>query len=545
MGGLAAGRPRLARRWAAVLALLSLAACGEPRQPNVLLISIDTLRADHLGCYGYERDTSPRIDALAREGVLFENALSSTSWTLPAHMTMLSGLPISVHGACEERHFDRQDDHGQRIPPPLRGELVSSALRAAGYRTAGFYSWKYLDDSFGFDSGFDVWQRCGIDLYSHPVLGVELARLRQTGEVEAMRELAFAFRELIDPRRPSSPEVVGEATRWLDAHTGDERPFFLFVHLFDVHDPYKPPKEFDRFGDPAYAGPIDVKHAQLISERVYPGMPPEDLARLISLYDGGIAYVDDQVGKLLDHLDALGLAEDTLVILTSDHGEEFFEHGTIGHRQHLYRESVAVPLVLRQPGRLPAGKRVAETVGLIDLAPTILAATGTPPPHELPGVDLGAVANAHSPGGERTYTSTLFVFGGRELAYREIGLARGSRHSVLTFCPDEFWSGEAYDWTVDRDELGAPLLFDSRSALGRDVREHLGRVVQAYRTLRERLPMRGAGLRALDDIEKKQLRALGYTGLSDPTAQVEEGDHTCVEGCIWGPRGAETLDSRP
>jgi arylsulfatase A-like enzyme len=531
----------LARRliWAA---LFVVAGCSREPQVNVLLISVDTLRADHLGCYGYAKPTSPRIDALAKEGVLFENAFSSTSWTLPAHMTMLTGLPISAHGVCEDRHYDRHDEKGERIPPPLRGRIVAEALRANDYRTAGFYCWKYLDDSFGFDAGFDVWQRCGVDLYSHPVLGVELARLRKVGDVEGMKTLALAYPELLAPRN-TSPEAVDAAISWLDAGRAkqDERPFFLFVHLFDVHDPYKPPKEFDRFGDPAYAGPIDEAHAHPTAEGVKAGMPAEDLARLVSLYDGGIAFVDSQIGRLLDHLDAAGLAENTLVILTADHGEEFFEHGDVGHRQQLYRESIAVPLILRQKGKLAPNARIAENVGLVDVVPTILAATRTEALHALPGVDLGAIARGESGGANRVYESTLFVFDKPEIAYRQVSVVTGDHHAVLTFCPDEFWRGELYNERKDPHERLAPRDFDSRSDTGREVLSRLVPLVRAYASLRASLPDRGVGLRPLDDLEKKQLSQMGYTGLSDPAVRTVDGSGTCTEGCIWGPASSEKL----
>ncbi|MCE9595572.1 MAG: sulfatase [Planctomycetes bacterium] len=527
-------RRRAIERTGALLALLVGlvgAACSREPRVNVLLISIDTLRADHLHCYGYEPETSPRIDALAKEGVLFENAVSSTSWTLPAHLTMLSGLPISAHSVCEERLYDRHDAHDVRIPPPLRGNLVSEPLSAAGYRTAGFYSWKYLDDSFGFDAGFDVWERRGLDLFSHPTLGLEFGRLRKAKDVEGMKAMLAAYPELVDPKRRTSPEVVDSAIEWLDGtRSGGDAPFFLFVHLFDVHAPYKPPEGFDRFGpkpsDPASDEPV---------------VPREHLRRQIGLYDGGIAYVDSQVGRLLDHLDQLGLAENTLVILTADHGEEFMEHGALGHRQQLYRESIGVPLILRQKGEFTAGRRVAETVGLVDIVPTILAATKVEPLHALPGADLGAIARGEAGPKERVYTSELFVFAGNEVAYRQVALARGSEHTLVTFCADDFWRGETYDWKIDAHELAAPRTFDSRGEYGRGVRAQLLRTARAYRRLRDGLPQRGQGLRELDEVELKQLKALGYTGLSEAETPTIDSDRTCMEGCLWGPPTAEPL----
>jgi arylsulfatase A-like enzyme len=531
MVGRAQQTSRVLARAFGALSLLVAVGCARDERVNVLLISIDTLRADHLHCYGYERETSPRIDRLASEGVLFENAVSSTSWTLPAHLTMLSGLPISAHAVCEDRLYDRHDEHDVRIPPPLRGNLVSEALAPAGYRTAGFYTWKYLDDSFGFDAGFDVWERCGIDLFSHPTLGLELGRMRKAGDVEGIKAMLRAYPELVDPNRRTSPDAIDSAMRWLDTTraSGDD-PFFLFVHLFDVHAPYKPPPAFDRFG-PKPSDPSSGKET----------IPRELLQQSIGRYDGGIAYVDSEVGRLLDHLERLGLDENTLVILTADHGEEFVEHGGLGHRQSLYRESIAVPLILRWKGELDAGRRIAETVGLVDVVPTILAATKVAPLHALPGTDLGAVARGEATAGERSYVSELFVFDGETVVYRQIGWTRGREHTLLTFCADDFWRGETYDWRTDVHELAAPLTFDSRSETGRAMRDELLRQARAYRKLRDGLPQRGQGLRELDDMEKKQLQALGYTGLAGPEARTIDSDRTCMEGCVWGPPTAEAL----
>ncbi len=528
------------RTAAARVLLACLLACpgcggGAAVRPNVLLISIDTLRADHLSCYGYERATSPRIDALAEQGVLFERAVSTTSWTLPAHLSMLTGLPISAHGVCDDRLWDRKDARGKPIPPPLRGTFVSESLQAEGYATAGFYTWKYLDDQFGFGPGFDHWERLGWDFFSHPEVGARYLELRQADDTEGLKALAAAHPELLDPARRTSPEAIDRAMAWLDEERAAEqsRPFFLFVHLFDVHDPYQPPPEFDRFGDPAYAGSIDGARVTSPDSPVRGDMPPADLERLVSLYDGGIAFVDAQVGRLLDHLEERGLARDTLVILTSDHGEEFFEHGQKTHRRQLYVESVEVPLILRWPARLPRGERVGGTVGLIDLVPTILAATEVPAKLALPGTDLLGFARGQSSNEARTYSSLLFRFEGGKAIERQMGLFFGDEHALLSCSDGGPCKVRLYDLSRDPRERGDPSAVELADPAARSIDERIARLRSSLGALRARLPDRGAELPALSDLDKSQLAALGYTGVSEESESETASERLCLDGCVW------------
>ena len=157
------------------------------------------------------------------------------------------------------------------------------------------------------------------------------------------------YPELFDIGRPTAPEVVDRGLEWLRAEVadGDEQPIFLFLHLFDVHDPYTPPSPYDELYDPDYEGPIDGRDITGAESLVHKDMPARDLEHLLALYDGGISWIDSEVGRVLDALEELGLTEDTLVVITSDHGEEFFEHERKTHRKQLYRESVHVPLLLR------------------------------------------------------------------------------------------------------------------------------------------------------------------------------------------------------
>ncbi len=524
--------------WIAAL----LPACSDPqeRRPNIVLVSIDTLRADHASCYGYERKTTPNLDALARQGVLYERAVSTTSWTLPSHLSMLSGLPISVHGICDDRLWARKDSRGRRIPPPLRGTLVSETLRDAGYATAGFYTFVFLEDTYGFGAGFDTWQMAGKNFFADDVVGEEFFALRMAGDKEAIAELTREHADLLDARRRTSPDAIAKAASWMEQHMVQkpEQPFFLFVHLFDAHDPYSPPPEHDLFGDPSYTGSVDghVDHDRDLGGEL--ALRGADLARQIACYDGGIHFVDDQVGKLLARLKRLGLEKDTLVIVTADHGEAFFEHGSQTHRHDLYMESVHVPLVMRWPGTLPAGARVKGTVGLVDIAPTIASAARARLATPVVGIDLLPSARGEMGVGRRTYESLLQIFddtetGRAHIVERQVALLRGDQHTIVTYCEDLPATAETFDLARDPLELGPPK---STTRSGEPEMDGIERELSALRErsslLRASFPSRGAGLPVGNKRTRHVLAATGYASSEDVDASIFSG-RLCIDGCVF------------
>jgi arylsulfatase A-like enzyme len=359
------------------VAVAAIAAAGCSREPaaarplNVLLVSLDSLRPDHLGCYGYRSrtgaPTSPHLDELARAGVVFENAVSTTSWTMPAHHALFCGRPDLAHGAIS-------DENG---PTPQRVQLAE-VLSDAGYATAGFYSGPYLGPRYGFGGGFDVWENAS---------GVEEALAERSaasavggaGDAPPAAENAARQLELGYHRASSARRVSDAALAWLEEQrrSRPQQPFFLFLHFFDVHYDYSPPEEgYARRFWPGGRRPRLNGDDFFESPDVRAGMDSEELAGVISYYDGEILWADEQVGRVLARLRALDLEEDTLVVAVSDHGDEFFEHGAKGHRQNLFQSTLAVALVARLPGRLPAGRRLAQRVSLVDVAPTILDLAG-------------------------------------------------------------------------------------------------------------------------------------------------------------------------
>ncbi len=319
---------------------------GEGR--NVVLISIDSLRPDHLGCYGYRRDTSPNIDRLAARGATFLNAVSTTSWTLPAHISLFTGTDISVHGVAN----DGLSLHSG-IP------VLAEALKESGYRTAAFCSSPYLNPAFGFDRGFDTYHNTDL----------EKPDFEDTIFLEDRNQWQKVHEDI------TSPRIEELAADWLDRHR-DEK-FFLFLHMWDPHFDFIPPAPYDTLFDPDYQGEISPRHF-MFNQAINPDMDPRDLEHIIALYDGEIAFTDHHLGRIFDRLEELGLLDRTMIVITGDHGTEFFEHGNKGHRTTLYDETVHIPLIVVLPGRDLKGRKIAGQAGIIDIAPTILDYLGRP-----------------------------------------------------------------------------------------------------------------------------------------------------------------------
>ncbi len=361
---------------AAVTAALLAAGCSPPAAPpNIVLVVIDTLRADHLSCYGYSRPTTPRIDALAARGTLFEDASATAAYTRASTASILTGVYPSVHGAVA---------HADAISP--RVPTLAEKLRVAGYRTAGIIRNGNVRPRFGFGRGFE----------SYVLPDDRFWALREeAGEGEVTR-----WRD-VDDRLLAAPAV-----RYLE---DAESPFFLYLHLADPHDPYTPPPDFRPFVD----GPLTEVTARFyeqaqkqpgqpaVLDQIRQGLLPSDEAtrrQVVALYDSEIAHSDRQLGVVLDALADNGLEENTVVVVTSDHGEELWDHGGLNHGHSHFRELLRVPLVAAGPGI--EAQRLAQPVSLVDLMPTLLGLAGLVPGADLPGRSLLSALGGRGVGGE-------------------------------------------------------------------------------------------------------------------------------------------------
>jgi arylsulfatase A-like enzyme/Tfp pilus assembly protein PilF len=320
---------------------------GEQRtRPNVLLITIDTVRADHLGAYGNLRAQTPNLDSLAASGLRFDQAVSAVPLTLPSHATILSGLLPPHHGL--------RDNGAGKFP--ANRETLATRFSSSGYRTGAFIGSFVLDHRFGLNRGFDTY------------------------DDEVDRDPASPA--ALEAERPGVA-VVGRALEWLAKEDG--RPFFAWVHLYDAHAPYNPPEPFaSRFRD--------------------------------NLYDGEIASVDFQIGRLLSWLREKGSFDNTLVVVAADHGEALGEHGELTHGFLLYQATIRVPLLMRWPGSLPAGRTISTPVSLADLAPTVcgLAQSALSPAGGVDGRDLSeTIRKGGEPAAADLYSESEYprVFG--------------------------------------------------------------------------------------------------------------------------------------
>lgn len=395
-------------RAAALLLLLASGACSRaPQGPNVLLISIDSLREDHLSCSGYARTTSPAIDRLAAEGLLFEQHVSSSSWTLPGHASLFTSVPDSVHGAF---------DTDRRIPESMH--TLAERFREAGWRTQGFFAGPYLHPAFGFGQGFESYLDCAS--YKERMDG------KPAGEWAMDKDVQRASHEDI-----TNPTVYAAWQKWLAQR--QPGPFFTFVHLWDVHFDYIPPPPFDKQFDPDYAGSVTGRNF-FTDPAINAQMPERDKQHIVALYDGEIAWTDSFVARMRADLEREGLLENTIVVITADHGEELFEHGGKGHRRTLFDEVLRIPLVLRYPAALPRGARIQAQTSSIDVGPTLLELAGLPAATDVLGTSLvhfardpasahprRAVSELASVGRNlrtvRTLETKLFDDAGRNLGY--------------------------------------------------------------------------------------------------------------------------------
>ena len=327
-----------------------------PAGPNVLLIVIDALRADHVGCYGYERPTTPFLDELASRGTLFEDAYAAANMTRMSVPSILTGVPPASHG-------------GRELGDPADPWFLSIAelLQDRGWATVFLGPNPSLDPVFGNFYGFDTY-------FSDDFFHARFWRDLRRGGSKRAASAAHLNATLLD---------------WLSRRRG-ERPFFAYVHYRDVHGPYTPPAPYDSmFAEPGRAvRPLPPDAFEASNRYLRLDDDRGDINAYIDRYDGGIRYTDGEVGALARELDSRGLLRDTLVIVTADHGEGFWEHGHANHGSTLHEEQVRVPLIVVTPARERTGSRVRALVSHLDLAPTILDLVGLPLPAQVQGRSL-------------------------------------------------------------------------------------------------------------------------------------------------------------
>jgi arylsulfatase A-like enzyme len=443
---------------------------GQER-PNVLLIGIDTLRADHVGCLGYKRDTTPTLDRLAREGILCTRTLSTSGWTLPSVMSVMTSLYPDVHRTCKS---DR------RLPQEIT--TLAEVLKADGYATVGFISNPIIDGRYGFSDGFDLYDDFTVTVDS----ALDIFERHDT--VNSVQYLAATSRLL-----------TRTAVKWLDRNS--DKPFFMFVFYIDPHYDYIPPVPYDTMFDPNYEGGMNgrgMKNEPLHSQRP----SDRDLRHLLALYDGEIRYTDDCVADLLQAFAKSGVLKNTVVVVFGDHGDEFYEHGSTTHDRTLYDEILHVPLVLWWPDRFPAGRRIEAVTSQVDIMPTILDYLNAPYEGPMQGASLRPLVEGKA---ERLHDTVWAELN----SWIHVQAITDGHHKLIRNMKSGVW--ELYD--LQRDSQERTNLYDQASAT--DVQlammtEWQNRM-KGNETLAENLA-RGSEVEKvpLDEQQILRLKTLGY-----------------------------------
>ncbi len=402
---------------------------------NVILITVSSLRADHVSCLGYERQTTPHLDKLAREHILFRNAFAASGWTMPAHGALFTSLHPSAHGAT---HIDRTlgEEH----------QTLAEILADSGYYCVGFCCGPRLDTEHGFAQGFHVFADRSV------------TALLEVMEYE--RAEAFDIN-----RRRTNDLITDAAITWL--RNNRHSLFFLFVHYYDNHWDYGPPEPYRSLYDPDYTGSLDG--TQIAREPLYSNAPDErDIRHMIALYDGEIRQTDEDLGELLAALEDQGLFRNSLVIVLGDHGEEFYEHGHTSH-QGIYDELIHIPLVISVPSGI---RRSTEAlVSQVDILPTILDYLGISAPDACRGRSLRPVIEG------RADSINEFVFveytGG---AVPDIFAVRSLSHKCCVTARGDVF---AYDLVADPEE-SAPIIMQDFSDRMRQLHGSLSQILAGF-----------------------------------------------------------------
>ncbi len=461
--------------------------------PNILLISIDTLRADHLSCYGYHRPTTPNIDGLAAEGIIYRRNYSTGVWTPPGHASMLTGLYVAEHGVYGERRLAAE------IP------TIATVLKENGYQTAGFVNNSQVGELVGFHKGHDLFVEVWKGVRSRTLV----ERIIRGGLARARKYLGYE-----DMGAKRTNRLFHE---WIDS-IDKSKPFYCFLHYIEPHNPLSPPRTFrrrflGRYREIDHRKVSKVAHNPLICYVEDIDLNDNEVSCLKDLYDGEISYTDSLVGEILSFLRARGLYDNTMIVITSDHGEHFGEHGHWSHVASLHREVLHVPLVIKYPSGTVEPGEVDGYTQLVDIFPTIMGVAG------VSGEDTAGGSGVDLLNRERKYHDHVFAeWEGRVPYFIAERTAKGGNaadlekiKTGLTMIQDGRYK---YVSAANGDEKfydlssGEEIVLDKSSLSSGELRSLRERLTE-YRTLMSKAE-EDAPCTTVDDEIARNLKSLGY-----------------------------------
>jgi arylsulfatase A-like enzyme len=484
---------------------------GDPEEalPDILFILVDTERADHLSLYGYPHPTTRWLESLAPQGVVFDAAVAASCHTKPSTASIFTSRYPPAHQA---RRLE------ETLPPSAY--TMTQAFRAAGYRTAAFSANGLVSPTFGFGRGFERFYRQEApyfmlldlsEILYRVYIGVPVAGYAAGGVLGTF----LGWEWLLMPSRRASDSLLQRAEdfeaaglfraveNWFDQVEGDgEHPLFTYVHLLEPHDPYEPPANLQKQYEELIGGHTSESYfphyvGGFLPFTEGPAIDDEQRLGLVARYDAEIAAVDAEIGRFVERVGARRTQRDLLLVFTSDHGEEFYEHHGWGHGHSLYEETTHVPLLISYPGHLPAGLRIEERVSMIDLAPTLLELIGVPPPPAFQGTSLlptiqGAGVDSRSPIFSEIFWGAHYARSYSEGSRKLIVATHGGEERTFLF-----------DLERDPDELenlaaGEPIELAA-------LRAKMQQVVEQS----EAIAVQAQAVRIEGDIAE-QMRALGY-----------------------------------
>ena len=418
---------------------------------NIILISIDTLRADHLGCYKYNRNTSPAVDKFRKDSVLFRRCIAQSTSTLASHASILTSLIPSHHGAF----FTRSQ------PLPGQIETMAERLKKKNYLTVSFNDGGQIAPEFGLNQGFDIYQSMNPKNKAY--------------------DLVFSV-------------IVDKTAEWLD-NRHDNQTFFLFLHTYETHHPYTPAKEYLKLFESGYKGNLPDHISVKLIDQINKGeitLNDEDKKHILNAYDAEIRMMDDSFGRLTDLLKKKKLYDNTMIIFTSDHGEEFGEHGIWALHSHtLFNEQLHVPLIIKLPGSKFASSKVNRLVRSIDILPTVLDLLGEKEAKNLEGISLVPLMKGKKPG------KKIFAV---------------SQRDMQQTYDRKYWSVMDRKWKLYDSKLYNLLKDPGESIDASGTNRDLKRKLEKFAVYYIKKNMQGiSGKKVkMDDELKKKLKSLGY-----------------------------------